>query len=32
MDSTYIQAMFWIFAIVLLLAYMSRRRRRKMLP
>lgn len=32
MDNTYIQAVFWIFAVVLLLAYMNRRRRRKMMP
>jgi hypothetical protein len=32
MDSSYIQAGFWILAIVLLLLYMNRRRRRKMLP
>ena len=32
MDSSYIQAIIWILAIVLLLLYMNRRRRRKMFP
>jgi hypothetical protein len=32
MDSTYVQAVIWIFAVVLLLLYMNRRRRRKMFP
>jgi hypothetical protein len=32
MDSSYFQAIIWILAIVLLVLYMNRRRRRRMHP